>query len=451
MPKLSRYNHFHLWQDGYYIAYNAASGAVALMTAENYEVYNQLAGKLGHNGSPLDPQEQDLLTQLQYGRFVGADEIDEWETLRFQHNSARYDRAALGLIIAPTLACNMACPYCYEANKSGRMSTQVIESIIAFVEKQAPTLATLDISWYGGEPLLAIDIVDDLTKTFLDLCREHKIGYGGSMITNGYLLTKEMTDRLIELKIGNIQVTIDGPSHLHNVKRPLKNGRDSFSTIIENLKYTSTKIGTGIRVNVDKSFTSAMIAELLDELTAADLCGKVGVYFGQIEPSVQACANISEACYETADFSTVEIEFYRVLLDKGYRIDRLPAPMATYCMAQSVNSFMIDPEGYLYRCFNHVGDKAKAMGKISDPIDYQNPNFTRLFRPDPFDRQDCRQCRFLPICMGGCPSRRVDRDLSDHEMCESWRHNLTPMLEIIAVSKQREMQQKQQAESSAKE
>src|SRR5512139_81051 len=139
MPKLSRYNHFHFWQDGYYIAYNAASGAVALMTAENFEMYNRLAAKLGQNGSPLTTEERELLKQLQYGRFVSGDEIDEWETLRFQHNSARYDRSALGLSIAPTLSCNMACPYCYEANKSGRMSPQVIESMVAFVENQAPS------------------------------------------------------------------------------------------------------------------------------------------------------------------------------------------------------------------------------------------------------------------------------------------------------------------------
>jgi len=450
MPKISRFNHIQPWRDGLYIAYNAFSGAVALMTEDNYATYQRVVEKMAGNGTAsYTPEETELAKQMEFGRFAIRDDFDEREALHFHHNISRYDRTTLGLTIAPTMACNMACHYCYEASKTGRMSPDMIEHIIRFVEKRAPALSALSVSWYGGEPLLAMDIIDDLTQSFLDMATEYKFTYSATMVSNGYLLTPEIVDRLVKAKVEMIQVTIDGPAKSHNAKRPLKNGQPSFETIIKNLTHASQKIGMGVRVNVDKSFDNAMIAELLDELIAAGLKDRVGVYFGQIEPSVQACANISETCYETSEFSKTEIEYYRLLLDKGFRIDRIPAPVATYCMAQIVNSFMIDPDGYLYKCFNHVGDKSLAMGNIKNEVDFQDKNFLRLFRADPFDDPTCRECDLLPICMGGCPSRRVDREKEGEQVCETWRHNLQPMLEIIARSRQRQMQQK--ASAAAKE
>jgi uncharacterized protein len=120
-------------------------------------------------------------------------------------------------------------------------------------------------------------------------------------------------------------------------------------------------------------------------------------------------------------------------------------------MAQVISSFLVDPDGDIYRCFNHVGDKSLIMGNISEAIDFRNKNFLRLFRFQPFSDETCGSCNFLPICMGGCPSRRTDRGLVGEQLCDSWRHNLEPMLEIIALSRQQQMQRQKEAAPAAKE
>ena len=106
------------------------------------------------------------------------------------------------------------------------------------------------------------------------------------------------------------------------------------------------------------------------------------------------------------------------------------------------NSFLIDPDGDLYRCFNYAGDKSRAMGNVQQSVNYDHPEFSRLFAFDPFENASCRECDIMPLCMGSCPSRRIDRKVPDEEVCDSWKFNLEPMLELVALSRQQQARQR---------
>jgi uncharacterized protein len=274
-----------------------------------------------------------------------------------------------------------------------------------------------------------------------DLAREYEFKYMASgVISNGYLLDESATERLRAIKVGQVQVTLDGPARIHDVKRPLKNGRGTFDTIVRNLQYASDKLPLVIRINLDKSFSGEIIGELLDQLEGAGLRNRASVYFGQLEPATTTCANIAESCYNTTAFSQTEIEYYKLLLDRGFDVQKLPHPIMTFCFAQLANSFLVDPQGELYRCFNYAGDPARSMGNVRDPVNYRHPQFAHLFTFDPFEEPACRSCGILPLCMGSCPSRRMDRLAVDDDVCDSWKYNLEPMLELVALSRQRQAQ-----------
>lgn len=424
---------------------------MGLLSDDNCATYETISEKLSTDLSPAwSESEATLMKQLSYGGFITDHKDSDFEQLKFRYRQHRYDSRSMGLVIAPTMACNMGCAYCFESNKHGRMTPKVVEGLIEFVEKRGPILQDFQVTWYGGEPLLALDIIEDLATAFMDLAKEYKFAFSaGGIMTNGYLLSKDNVDRIKRLQLGEIQVTIDGPARIHNQKRPLKNGKDSFHTIIENIAYAATQVSTVIRINVDKSFTLDMIKELCDELDSAGLKNKVGMFFGQLEPSTVACANIAESCYGTKSFSETEMEFYRVLSTEGFTVEKLPQPILTFCLAQRQNSFLIDSDGDLYRCFNYVGDKSKAVGNILNPVDFTHPEFLRLFSFDPFEHRICRDCSILPMCMGGCPARRSDRDMDESEYCDSWKYNLFPMLELIAHSRS-QAAQRQSAEETSK-
>ncbi|MCM1236362.1 MAG: hypothetical protein NC124_11505 [Clostridium sp.] len=59
------------------------------------------------------------------------------------------------------------------------------------------------------------------------------------MVTNGYFLTKDVAQKLAKLKVSSLQVTIDGPKHVHDKRRVLAGGEGTFDKIIQKLFFGS--------------------------------------------------------------------------------------------------------------------------------------------------------------------------------------------------------------------
>ena len=52
------------------------------------------------------------------------------------------------------------------------------------------------VEWFGGEPLLCMDVIENLSKHFIDICRKAHKGYTAAITTNGYLLDLETFRKL---------------------------------------------------------------------------------------------------------------------------------------------------------------------------------------------------------------------------------------------------------------
>lgn len=145
-----------------------------------------------------------------------------------------FGNRTLSLVIAPTLACNFACPYCYEANLPLTiMREEVEDKIIDFINSFSKRCDSLEICWEGGEPLLGIKRI----KSLLNKIKEKSLlplTYH-SIITNGYLFSKEIAYYFSNENLNFVQITIDGQEKTHNKSRILKNGGDSYGQIISNI------------------------------------------------------------------------------------------------------------------------------------------------------------------------------------------------------------------------
>lgn len=99
----------------------------------------------------------------------------------------QYDKL-LHLIILPTEQCNFRCKYCYEDFKIGNMSKEKQDAIILFLRKNIKNYTAISLDWFGGEPLLAMDAIEYISKHALEICRIAKKPLISSMTTNGYFL-----------------------------------------------------------------------------------------------------------------------------------------------------------------------------------------------------------------------------------------------------------------------
>lgn len=406
------------------------------MEETKYQDYQYLVSHLDEIES-LSHKEQyaDLILKLKMGRFLLDDQVDEVAQLELRNRLARFDNSLLGLIVAPTLACNFKCEYCFEEVKKGHMSSETVDALVNFVREKAQSLKTLSCTWYGGEPLLRMDLIEKLSAAFIDICREHKIAYGAAIMSNGYLLSRKMAERLRDLRVSGAQVCLDGPQRVQDVKRPLASGKGSYKVILQNLVEVKDLLDINLRINVDKTTRQEDFVELLDDLEKNDLKDKIKIFFGNVEASNEVCINIAENCYDNKAFSQVEVLLHQIALDRNFSLEKLPSPLISYCCAQSMNSYIIDPQGELYKCFNDVGVTERSCGNLRSEVDPFHPNLFPFLNWNPLKNESCRECEVLPLCMGGCPHRIIFREEKSENNCDSWKYNLEDMLQIVCKAR----------------
>jgi len=254
--KPSKYNFFFDAEDGTHLAFNAISNGFAKIEKEAMsQIYRIL--KLLKKRKAGKNVDRKLWNDLLKGKFIIREEDDELSLLKVINRISRFSTNSLSLAIAPTLECNFRCEYCYAEKRRGFMEEKIQSSLLHFIEKKAKVIKQLNIGWIGGEPLLAIDIIESLSSHFIDICRRQGVNYFGSLVTNGYLLTEAVVERLLKAKISSIQITLDGPQEVHDNRRPLVTGNGTFKVIIENLLNlrrlqvnSDCQIRIGIRVNM---------------------------------------------------------------------------------------------------------------------------------------------------------------------------------------------------------
>jgi uncharacterized protein len=290
------------------------------------------------------------------------------------------------------------------------MSPETIEKVIDFIKSYAlgERLSAISVTWYGGEPLLELDTIRTISKSLIDFSQEHKISYYAKIVTNGVLLTPE-TARLLkdECAVEGAQVTIDGLPEIHNKRRILKDRSDSFSLITKNIDAIKDFFDVTIRVNVDKNNRNE--AEKLIDFFVQQMKwdDRVYYYFVPVDSGADNCTIQSSGCYTTQEFGKIHADLMRKIYEQGNTqvIHKMyPQSRQYYCGAITVNNFVIDPEGYLYNCWNEVAVVDKNIGSVQEGVKLNPTHMALLGIECP---RDCQRCNLLPICLSGCPYYRL--------------------------------------------
>lgn len=392
---------FH--RDSEYFLYNTQSLSLIKVDSESYSIVE----KSRTNPEYLQSLPKEYLSRLKEKAILDDDldtQSNDFRTkMEYIKRFRSFGNKTLSLVIAPTLACNFACPYCYEANLPvSIMNEEVEEKIIDFINSFQHRCDTLEICWEGGEPLLGFNRIKSLldkikTRSLLPLAYH-------SIITNGYLFSEEIANYFCGVNLNFAQITIDGREKTHNKTRVLKSGADSYERIISNIDMITRLIPecmVVVRTNIHEG-NKKEFGSIYKEFSKKWENRKVKMFPAFVMPN----ANCKVSCCSPQEKTDFFIDLKRT--EGIEKINFIPRHRIGSCSATSENSYIISPDGDLFKCWNDIGIKDRCVGNVYEGITNNTLIAKYMVGSDKYSSAECKDCSLFPICEGGCNRRRMD-------------------------------------------
>lgn len=424
--KVSGYNFFVPSSEGG-IIFNAAEGT---FTKVNGSTFSALKRKQ----IPELPQEylDELLASgiLEDGRQVSR--------IRSQFELRKFSGTHVNITIAPTIECNLSCWYCYQNERRhfGVMSQETQNATLRFIEAATLGKQTFNVDWFGGEPLLAEDLISRLTTDIKkgDFGKARYVG--GSIITNGLLLNDANVAMLMDGGIQQVQVSVDRLRHSPPKHRGLLMEDGRPSPILENILRYSSRLKVFIRINVS-NLPDGELAIIEDELRMRGL--RENAYLARVEDNIAECSGPGRAIQgglTRKAFAKAKGEFGRGTQAYLDMMQKALTPKVSFCGATSGSLYVIDHRGDISRCFISAGVSEEKIGNVNDltpaPAAHTTEADQRWKTYSPFNYESCVNCRVLPLCMGGCSHARVLHG-AIRPPCESIKHNINRYVREIGA------------------
>ena len=395
----SKYNIVQRDLDGNYVLYNCLSNEYCI-------VQERKSLEMLFNDESMSS------TLIEKG-FLINEEIDETALAEYYLNQ-KENPSFLNLFIVPTRFCNFDCVYCYEEHKPLYMNRDTQNKILQFIEKQLPRYSGLIVTWFGGEPTVALNVVEYLSIQIKKICSGLNKPYYAAINTNGYELTSEVMERFLSYNIRYFQICVDGTKATHEKHRKHIKNADSYDKIISNLVDIKNNIRRGfkivIRTNVTKEILNVM-DEYIDILYECFGGDDRFWYYWEI-----AKDHGGDRVKEISDnLLPDESEFIKYVIKAsklGMKFDfnQFVEPGGFVCALYPRNYWLIDYNGDVQKCTVSFDDEDVKLGMMNGTkmeIDER-----ALARWMYLSKEKCMECSIYPACGGAsCP-------FGEHDKCK---------------------------------
>ena len=342
--------------------------------------------------------------------------------------------------------CNLRCQYCFASTGdfgTGRkiMDIETAKRAIDFVIQRSGSRRNIEVDFFGGEPLMAMDTVKATVAYARSIEKKAGKCFRFTISTNGVLLDDENID-YINREMSNAVLSLDGRPQVNDRMRKTVNGKGSYEVIVP--KFQKLVAGRGTKdYYLRGTFTHYNLDFAEDVMHMADL----GFRNVSVEPVVG-----EETCgYALKDEDLpVVLEQYEKLAEKlkdradvnffHFNVDLAQGP----CVIKRLRGcgagceyVAVTPEGDIYPCHQFVGNPAYKIGSLSDgSFDMElSHRFSCL---NIYTREECRDCWARFYCSGGCSASNllVNGDIKkpNHVGCEMERKRLECAIALKALA-----------------
>lgn len=355
------------------------------------------------------------------------------------------DTRPTAFVICPTYACNLRCAYCFEGSLTTKETRVLSRNEVDLIFSAIRRLATENSSivLFGGEPFLPKNkaVVDYIVASAV------KSGFPIGAVTNGVHLT-DFLDLLgaHRANIGELQVTVDGPAAVHDLRRPRAGGQGTFADIVKGIdRALALNLHIRMRVNVDRQNIGHLV-ELADFVAlkgwhkSADfvaLLAPIEDHTG-CEPEYRLPEDKLATAWLKLKERHPQLDIFqsRLFRNLEHIIATLGgaqcAPRFQYCESNHLGCYTFGTDGKIYPCAEAIGDQRTTVGSYYPKFALDEKQLNIWDGRSIFTLEKCRDCAVATFCGGGCAYAAFATNGSiDEPRCNGVLETLHAYLESI--------------------
>ena len=278
--------------------------------------------------------------------------------------------------------CPMSCSYCYQGHKGHKkMSKEVAKQGVdllfhMYEENNSPFInrktKAIILDFIGGEPLMAIDIIDYICTYFVQKCLEldHPWLYTwrASMTSNGALYFEPKVQEFLHKFKGfvSFSITLDGPKEIHDSCRVYHDGRGNFDDAYAAMKHFNShyyeELGTKVTIAPENLHNLNKIVDFFIgegmKLIHANCVNEAKWTYDQAKLFYSELKKMADRLLELNDETTIS------LFNEYFFSPLGPNDNQNWCGGTS-KMLAFDPDGVAYPCLRYM---PSSLGNDVPPI-----------------------------------------------------------------------------------
>ena len=435
------------------IVVDVNSGAVHVLDDVSYAILEQAEGplqeqipeelvqRMPYDRPALEEAWQELRELQSAGLLFTEDDYVDPETAMLLPKSAQIKALCLHV----SHDCNLRCKYCFASTGdfgTGHRMTMDFETAkkaIDFVVARSGKRRNIEVDFFGGEPLMAMDTVKWTVEYARSIEKAAGKCFRFTITTNGVLLNDE-TIEYINREMSNAVLSMDGRKEVNDELRPTINGKGSYDLIVPKFKKLIAGRGTkdyylrGTFTRFHKDFAGDVmeLASIGKNVSVEPVVGKESDPYALRESDLPELKAEYERLAEfLKDHRDVNFFHFNVDLTQGPCVIKRLRGCGAGC-----EYVAITPDGDIYPCHQFVGNEEYKLGSLDDGS-FDMEKSGKFAELNVYTREACKTCWARFYCSGGCSASNllVNGDIKEpHTVgCELERKRLECAIALKAI------------------
>jgi len=355
-------------------------------------------------------------------------------------------RTLRALCLNITSNCNLRCEYCFaDTSEKTDMTIDTAKKAFEFLLENSDAASTLQIDFFGGEPLLNFSLIKEFVPYAKSFGRDIKF----TLTTNAALLSGDIADFLNKEKISLI-MSLDGNKNINDIYRKSCDGSSSWQKIVDNIKNLIHSRDGGdyyVRGTFTPNYLNLKnIGSFYEQnkIYRFSLEGAKGKPENSWAISQEHVKQIKLEYEKLADFilekkrSGIPLDYFHFNI---YLDTPLCASRRLSGCGAGVEYLSVSPKGELYPC-HQLHEADFSMGTVFEKSELFFEKRDKFSKSGIAVKNGCLECWARFYCCGGCHAQswfeNKDINIPSSYECELQKHRIKCAVWLEAMSKQNE-------------